>query len=113
MVRPTAKVYPRLLAGQRRSSSVCRLLPSSSARSFGIRGDAASRRPTRAIIDDLSGRRCAEAHGVPLRGTLGTVLLAKMRGKIPSARAVLAELRAAGMYLSDRVVGAALAEIGE
>jgi predicted nucleic acid-binding protein len=74
---------------------------------------ALAHRPARAIIDDLSGRRCAEAHGIPLRGTLGIVLLAKVRRQIPSARAMLAELRKAGMYLSDRVVDAALAEIGE
>jgi predicted nucleic acid-binding protein len=36
-----------------------------------------------AIIDDLAARRCAAALGVPVRGTLGLVLVAKRRGNIP------------------------------
>lgn len=35
-----------------------------------------------AVIDDLEGRRCAEAHGVRLRGTLGLVLRARQSGMI-------------------------------
>ena len=67
----------------------------------------------RAVIDDRAGRRCAEALDIPLRGTVGLVLLAKRRSEIPSARQVLVQLRDAGMYLSDRVLDAALAEVGE
>ncbi|HKP85301.1 MAG TPA: DUF3368 domain-containing protein [Blastocatellia bacterium] len=66
-----------------------------------------------AIIDDLAGRRCAAAFGIPVRGTLGLVLVAKQRNKIPSARPVLEALRQSGMYLSDRVLDEALALIGE
>lgn len=57
-----------------------------------------------AIIDDLAGRRCAEALGIPIRGTLGLVLLAKQRGSIVAARPILEQLRATGMYLSNRVL---------
>jgi predicted nucleic acid-binding protein len=67
----------------------------------------------KAIIDDLVARRCAATLGVPVRGTLGLVLLAKKRGRIPLARPVLEALRQAGMYLSDRVVNGALALVGE
>jgi predicted nucleic acid-binding protein len=35
---------------------------------------------TRAVIDDLEGRRCAESLGIPLRGTVGLVLRARRRG---------------------------------
>jgi len=66
-----------------------------------------------AIIDDLAGRRCAAAFRIPVRGTLGLVLTAKQRGHISSARELLYQLRQAGMYLSDRVLNAALAKIGE
>lgn len=66
-----------------------------------------------AIIDDLAGRRCANALGIPLRGTLGLVLLATQCGHIQAARPVLEQLREAGMYLSDRVLEQALREIGE
>jgi predicted nucleic acid-binding protein len=37
---------------------------------------------TRAIIDDLQGRRCAEALGVPLRGTVGLIIRAR-RASVP------------------------------
>ena len=37
---------------------------------------------TEAIIDDLAGRRCAAALRMPVRGTLGLVLVATQRGKI-------------------------------
>src|SRR5512133_499066 len=57
----------------------------------------------RAIIDDLQARRCAEAHGIPLRGTVGLILRARRLELIPSAREALNLVRQAGLYLSDRV----------
>ena len=66
-----------------------------------------------AIIDDLAARRCAAVLGVPVRGTLGLVLLAKQRGRVALARPVIDALRREGMYLSDRIVDAALALVGE
>jgi predicted nucleic acid-binding protein len=68
---------------------------------------------TEAIIDDLAARRCAAALGIPVRGTLGLVLIAKQRGRISSARVVLEQLRQAGMYLSDRVLNEALILVRE
>lgn len=66
-----------------------------------------------AVIDDLEGRRCAETLGIRLRGTLGLVLRARSQNIVAEARPVLEALRAAGMYLSDRIVNKALSEIGE
>lgn len=68
---------------------------------------------SQAIVDDLSARRCAATLGVPVRGTLGLVLIAKERGHIPAARPILEDLREAGMYLSDAVLDRALARVGE
>jgi predicted nucleic acid-binding protein len=68
---------------------------------------------TAAILDDLAARRCAATMGIPLRGTLGLVLLAKKRRLIPAARPVMARLREAGLYLSDRTLDEALALVGE
>lgn len=68
---------------------------------------------TEAIIDDLAGRRCAAAFNIPVRGTLGLVLIAKQRGRVPSARRLLEQLRQGGMYLSDDVMNEALAQVGE
>jgi predicted nucleic acid-binding protein len=66
-----------------------------------------------AVIDDLAGRKCAASVGVPVRGTLGIVLLAKKRGMIPAARPVLEDLLRGGMYLSRHVLDRALERVGE
>jgi predicted nucleic acid-binding protein len=68
---------------------------------------------TTAVIDDRLGRRCAAVLGITTRGTLGLILIAKRRGVIPAARPVIESVRAAGLYLSQRVIDAALAEVGE
>lgn len=74
---------------------------------------ALARPGTLAILDDLAAWRCAEAHRVPCRGTLGIVLAAKRRDRLPQARPTLMVLRLAGMYLSDSVMNRALALVGE
>ncbi len=56
-----------------------------------------------AVVDDLAARRCAQAHGIRARGTVGIVLLAKSRGIIAAARPVLEELRATGFYTFGEV----------
>ena len=66
-----------------------------------------------AVLDDASARAAARALGVPLIGTLGVVVRARLRGLLPSAAAVIADLRAAGLHLDDRVIRAALDRIGE
>ena len=68
---------------------------------------------TEIIIDDRAARRCATSLGIPFRGTLGLVLVAKKRGTIPLARPIVDQLRQQGMYLSDRIVDEALALVGE
>ncbi|WPL11544.1 DUF3368 domain-containing protein [Thiorhodovibrio litoralis] len=68
---------------------------------------------TTAVIDDLAARRCAEALGIPLRGTVGLVLAAKQVGRLSSARSVLERLKDSGMYLSDDVLRKALRLVGE
>ncbi|ELR97738.1 DUF3368 domain-containing protein [Gloeocapsa sp. PCC 73106] len=65
------------------------------------------------IIDDLAGRRCAIALKIPVRGTLGIVLLAKQKGEISKAKPIIQELRKTGMYLSDAVISKALSLVGE
>jgi predicted nucleic acid-binding protein len=65
------------------------------------------------VIDDLAGRRCAEAHGIPLMGTLGVVILAKRIGRIAAARPVIEDLRRAGLRVSDDVIANALKQAGE
>lgn len=68
---------------------------------------------TEATVDDLKARRCAASLGIPVRGTVGVVLLAKQRRAIPAARPVIEDLRRSGLYLSERVMNESLARVGE
>lgn len=52
-----------------------------------------------AVLDDRAARNCAAALGIPTRGTLGILLLAKREGAIAAVAPVIAALRDAGMYL--------------
>jgi predicted nucleic acid-binding protein len=60
------------------------------------------------VIDDLNGRKCGLALGLGVVGTLGVIITAHRRGQLADPRAVLLELRAAGMWLSDTVIARAL-----
>jgi predicted nucleic acid-binding protein len=66
-----------------------------------------------AVIDDLAGRRCADALDIPVRGTLGLVLIAKQRGHLEAARPILESMLRAGMYLSPAVLDRALRSVDE
>jgi predicted nucleic acid-binding protein len=68
---------------------------------------------SRAVLDDLEARRCAQSLGLSLIGTLGVVLRAKRKGVIERARPVIEHLRRVGLYASDSLVERALAHLGE
>lgn len=70
-------------------------------------------RLSRAVVDDLQARRCAQSLGVPLIGTLGVVLRAKRKGVIETARPLIEQLRRVGLYASDSLIESALAHLGE
>src|SRR5205823_2869518 len=61
------------------------------------------------LMDDLAARREAKARSLPVLGTVGTILLAKQRGLIPSVSEVLDELIGHGTRISESLYGAALA----
>ena len=65
------------------------------------------------IIDDLSARKCAAFLQIPVRGTLGIVLVAKKRGLIPQARPIIEDLIRSGLYLSRTIIDEALKRVGE
>jgi predicted nucleic acid-binding protein len=67
----------------------------------------------RAVLDDLRGRHCAQALGIPLIGTLGVLVAARRQGLIPQARPLIAAIRGAGYYIEDKLIEAALSEVGE
>jgi len=66
-----------------------------------------------AILDDGAARRCARTFSVPVKGTLGIIRQAKRRGIIASAATVLSAVRNQGFRLDDRLIAAALDELGE
>ena len=65
-------------------------------------------RHARLVIDDLAGRKCGLSHGLDVIGTLGVVIAAHRRGMVEDPAAVFAELRAAGMWLSDALLARVL-----
>ena len=59
-----------------------------------------------AALDDLAARRCADARGLFVIGTMGIVLRSKQRGLLPEAKPWIVRLRNAGMYIDPAVVTA-------
>ncbi|RMH58139.1 MAG: DUF3368 domain-containing protein [Candidatus Hydrogenedentota bacterium] len=70
----------------------------------------ARHRHGRAVVDDRAARTACSAFGIRHIGTLGIILRAKQRGKIPSSVEVLRELVEAGFRLDDRTIHAVLKE---
>lgn len=66
-----------------------------------------------AVLDDGEARACAQAHGIPLIGTLGIILRARKQGRIPAARPLVDRLLAVGSRLNGGLIEAALKQVGE
>lgn len=66
-----------------------------------------------AVLDDLGGRRCAVAHGLTVRGTVGIVVRARQLNLIASAEAALQDILRCGFRLSHQVLEGALQRAGE
>jgi len=60
---------------------------------------AHANRQYEAILDDQAARKCAQSLGVPVRGTIGVLLLAKKEGRISQVRPLLDALTAAGVRI--------------
>jgi predicted nucleic acid-binding protein len=70
--------------------------------------------PTRAILlDELHARRIAQQQGLPVTGTLGTLLAAKQRGLVPLVRPLLVEMIRQKRRLSPKLYAQILAAAGE
>lgn len=74
---------------------------------------AVERRADRLLIDERQGRMTAEAMGVPVVGSVGVLVAAKVRGDIAAIAPLLSALRTSGLWLSDAVVARVLASVGE
>jgi predicted nucleic acid-binding protein len=66
------------------------------------------------VLDDAAARKCARSFELPLKGTLGVIILAKQRGLIPSAAEVLRSLLRSDFRLEEDVIREALSRtVGE
>ncbi len=59
------------------------------------------------LIDDYAGRQAARRLGIAVTGLIGLLLLAKERGLVGRVGPLLDELRKAGYWLSDEIIGIA------
>jgi predicted nucleic acid-binding protein len=66
-----------------------------------------------AILDDLAARKCARSLGIPLRGTVGIILLAKKRNYISKAAPLIESLIDAGLRFEMKWITEALELVGE
>ncbi len=57
----------------------------------------------RVLLDDQAARRVARELGLPVVGTLGTLLAAKRKGLMRAIRPDLEKLRAAGFFMSTEL----------
>jgi len=61
-----------------------------------------------AILDDRAARDCAATLKIPVRGTLGVILLAKKHRLIPQAKPLFDALNNAGLRISPTILDTAL-----
>lgn len=66
-----------------------------------------------AVLDDLAARRCAQAVGLRMTGTLGLILMAKRAGIIPSASSALDAVVSAGLFISTHHIDLIRRSVGE
>ena len=66
-----------------------------------------------AIIDDRAARKCAVIEQIAVRGTLGVIFAAKVRGLIPRAQPLCEAIVRAGLRLHPRLLREALKLVGE
>ena len=65
------------------------------------------------VLDDLEARKCAATFNIPLRGTVGIILLAKKKNVIPAAKPLIEALKGAGLRFSEDWISSALNLVGE
>jgi len=64
-------------------------------------------------IDEIAGRRIASLSGLSVTGSIGILLRAKKEGRFLSMQDAIRKMQEKGIWLSERLVAAALKEAGE
>lgn len=70
-------------------------------------------RANRVVLDDMDARRVAQRHELPVVGTVGLLLAARLRDEIPSLRNELESLQRVGFWINPTLVEKALEQAGE
>lgn len=65
------------------------------------------------IIDDIKGRKLAQQLGLPIIGTMGVVVDAKLAGIIPSVKPILDKIKATNFRITDQLEQLILTRAGE
>ncbi len=66
-----------------------------------------------AILDDRAARNCAATLKIPVRGTLGVLLLAKKMGKLTKVKPLLTQLQDVGLRVSSKLINETIKLAGE
>ncbi|MGR8933517.1 MAG: DUF3368 domain-containing protein [Gammaproteobacteria bacterium] len=61
----------------------------------------------------MAARRCANALGLRVIGSLGIILMAKQKGLVPSVKPIIEHLSRVGLYLDAGLVAKVLEMAGE
>jgi uncharacterized protein len=67
----------------------------------------------RLLLDDLAARKVAQERGLPVTGTIATLLVAMQQGHLASLKQAMDDLRARGTRISQKLYLDALAIAGE
>ncbi len=65
------------------------------------------------LVDDRDARNIAKKLGLQVMGTLGVIALAKYKGLILRAKPIIDKLVESGFWISKRILGEFLKELGE
>jgi predicted nucleic acid-binding protein len=65
------------------------------------------------IADDLKGRKFANQPGIKITGTFGIIVDAKLTGKIPSEKPIIAKIKQPDFRISDKIEIVILAKAQE
>jgi predicted nucleic acid-binding protein len=65
------------------------------------------------LLDDFAARKCATALSIPVRGTLGVLLLAKREGHLSEKGPMLERVQQAGLHISPDLLAALRRLAGE
>lgn len=57
-----------------------------------------------AILDDRLARNCAASLGIPVRGTVGVILLAKQEGLLSEVKPLLSRLMESGFRIGPELL---------